>query len=315
VAPLERFWRSHVHAAEARDILRWALGVDTGGDPLPRARAAWTLGRLAAVQGDMAAASATLGEALRLFREADATRETVFALSELAWTALDRGDVDAAERDADEALSLARAEGDDRGVSSALGALASVAAERGDAALASTLARECLAIRRRLDDRLLVANALLTLGSAALADGDAEAAEASLDECLAIARQIGDSVHEAGALCCLGEARYLLGDDENARTLLLDALAAFVRMGNEPAAAECLVGLAATVTAAEPQKAKTLLAAARVGRERAGTTPLPVERRLEADVVARIGEPGIDGASALTIVAAAFLAGVDPDAI
>jgi predicted ATPase/class 3 adenylate cyclase len=316
VAPLERFWRSHAHAGDARDVLRWALDEAATDDPLLRAHATWTLGRLAAVQGDASSAAASLEQALTLFRDAGASRETVFALSELSWIALDRGELDAAERRADEALSLARAHDDDRSVSGALGALASVAAERGDSGRARTLAHECLAIRRQLGDRLLVANALLTLGSAALADGDAPEAESPLDECLTIAREIGDTLHEAGALCCLGEVRHLLGDDARAQALLLDALAAFVRMGNEPAAAECLVGLAAVAAAHDSGKAVVLLTAARRARARAGTVPLPVERRIESEVVERVGEPQpAQQAAAPSIVDAALAAGVDPDAI
>jgi len=312
IPPLERFWRAHAYVAEARETLAWALDDDEPAPPELRAPALWTLGRLASAQGDPVGASAPLEEALALYRKLGAARDVAFALSELAWIALDRGELDDALQRAQEALALADRADDDRARSSALGALALVAAERGESREARELSRRGLAIRRRLGDPLLVANAALTLGSAALADGDLDAAESALRECLAIARELGDAQHEAAALCCLGEAHVLRQDPQHALELLLESLATFVRLGNDPAAAECLVAVAAAIHERTPDRAAVLLRAAVSARERTAVAPLPVERRLEHRVRARL--PGLDGDSErpLSIVDAALLAGVDP---
>jgi predicted ATPase/class 3 adenylate cyclase len=312
IPPLERFWRAHAYVGEARAALTWALEGDQAIRPDLRAPALWTLGRLASAQGNPAAARAPLHEALSLYRELGASREIAFALSELAWITLDRGEIDDAARWASEALALADEADDDRARSSALGALALASAERGESKLARELSERGLTIRRRLGDPLLVANASLTLGSAALAESDLEAAEAALRECLTLARDLGDVQHEAAALCCLGEAAVLRGDNEGALPPLLEALAAFVRLGNDPAAGECLVAVAAATHTDEPARAASLLDAAVQARERSGFASLPVERRLERRARARLGGAAPVGARRLSIVDAALLAGVDP---
>jgi len=313
VAPLERFWRARADLVEARATLEWALAHDTAPAAL-RANAQWTLGRLVIAQGRPDEAVEPLRRALELFRADGELRSTAFALTELAWIALDRGEVAAAEAHAGEALVIADEADDDRARSSALAALASVAAEQGEAGLSRRLSEQSLAVRRALGDRLLVANGALTLGSAALADGDLVAARGALEECLALAREVGDAQHEAAAACCLGEVEILAGDPTAALPLLLEALASFVRLGNEPAAAECLVGLAAATYDHDPQAAQLLLDAAAAARERAGTTPLPVERRLERRVRARLPPPP-QPARVLSITDAALLAGADPTRI
>jgi non-specific serine/threonine protein kinase len=172
IASLERFWRAHLHVDEVRQALADALAAAPPPDLRLRAKALWTLARLAAAQGEAVAAAGPLTDALTLYRSLGAEREVSFALTELAWMSLDTGDLDLAERQAGEALENARAARDERAASSALNALAFLATERGDPGRARTLALESLQIRRRIGDRLLIADAALTAGTAALADGD-----------------------------------------------------------------------------------------------------------------------------------------------
>lgn len=310
VAPLERFWRARAELIWARETLEWALADESTPRAL-RAGAYWTLGRLVVAQGRPEDALAPLRRALELYRADGEHRRTAFALAELAWIALDRGDLAEAEEQAGEALVIAEEAEDERAESSALAALASVASERGEAALSRHLSEQSLAARRALGDRLLIANGALTLGSGALADGDLRAARSAFEECLELAREVGDAQHAAAALCCLGELEILAGAPEAGVPLLLEALATFVRLGNEPAAAECLVGLAAATPAHDASTARLLVDAADAARRRAGSVPLPVERRLERRVRRRL--PLSDGSPVeLPIVDAALLAGADP---
>ena len=312
VAPLERFWRARAHLGDARAMLEWALAGDIA-PPALRAGAQWTLGRLIMAQGRPDEAVEPLRRALDLYRADGDDRRTAFALTELAWIALDRGTPDLAEAQAGEALAIADGADDDRARSAALAALASIATERGESDLSRRLSEQSLAVRRSLGDRLLVANAALTLGSAALADGDLAAARTALDECLEVAREVGDAQHVAAAACCLGELEILADNPAAALPLLLEALGTFVRLGNEPAAAECLVAVAAA-TADDVERARLLLDAAGAARSRAGVAPLPVERRLEARVRHRL-PPETQPSSGLSIVDAALLAGADPATI
>ncbi len=311
ISSLERFWRAHLHAGEARRALADALEAAPPEEIRSRARAHWTLARLATVQGDASAAAAPLQQAFELYRILGDQREISFTLTELAWMSLDRGDLDTAERQANEALGHARAAADERAASSALNALASLAAERGHSGRARALALESLEIRRRIGDRLLIADAALTAGAAALADGDLDGAETVLGECLELARAVGDAVHEAGALCCLGESAVLRGSPDTARAPLLEALGTFTRLGNEPAAAECLVALAA---AGDGERDARLLGAAVAARARASASAVPVERDLEAIARSQLEQfsDAIDEGRALTIVEAALIAGVEP---
>lgn len=311
VSSLERFWRAHLHVDEVRRLLEAALEAAPPQDARIRARALWTLARLAAAQGEAVAAEAPLREALELYRSLGAAREVSFALTELAWMSLDTGDLDLAAAQAGEALENARAAQDERAASSALNALAFLATERGDAGEACSLSLESLEIRRRIGDRLLVADAALTAGTAALAAGDLDDADRLFRECLELARAVGDGLHEGGALCGLGEAAILRGEVEDAREPLLAALGIFAQLGNEAIAAECLVALTLTE---DGERGAQLLGAALGARERAAVTPVAIERVLETRARERFGDSAgaIRDGRMLTVVDAALLAGVEP---
>jgi len=311
VSSLERFWRAHLHVDEVRQVLAAALAAAPPEDVRLRARALWTLARLAAAQGEAVAAAGPLREALELYRALGAGREVSFALTELAWMSLDTGDLDLAERQASEALDNARTVRDERAASSALNALAFLATERAEPARARALALESLEIRRRIGDRLLIADAALTAGTAALADGDLHDAEHAFRECLELARAVGDALHQGGALCGLGEAAVLRGEPEGARALLLEALGIFAQLGNEAIAAECLVALALTE---EGERGAQRLGAALAARERAGVTAVAVERQLETEARERFERfpDAIREGRRLSVVEAALAAGVEP---
>jgi tetratricopeptide (TPR) repeat protein len=301
ISSLERFWRAHLHVDEVRRMLAAAIEEAPPEDVRMRARALWTLARLAAAQGEAVAAEGPLREALELYRALGAEREVSFALTELAWMSLDTGDLDLAEHQAGEALENAKAASDERAASSALNALAFLATERGHTGRARTLAVESLEIRRRIGDRLLVADAALTAGTAALADGDIEAGELLLHECLDLAR----------AVCGLGEAAIMRGDLADARAPLLAALGIFAQLGNEAIAAECLIALAVTE---QGERGAQLLGAALAARERAAVTAVAIERALQtrAEALFEDSDDAIRDGRLLTLVDAALLAGVEP---
>jgi predicted ATPase/class 3 adenylate cyclase len=292
VSALGRFWRAHGHVREARALLASGLAADAVVDPLTRAKALWTAGRQATVQGDLGAAVPQLEEALELFRACDAQRDVVFALAELCLLAGYRQDLEEAERLALEAVEIARGLGDPRAVSAALNSLASVAQDRGDYERVRSLFGESLTLRRSLDDPLLVASTAYNLGLAALLAGDLETATTALEESLTLARELGETVLTAGSACGLGEIALVRGDVDHAFALLAESLVLYTELGHDRVRAECLYGIGG-VAAAEGlhHEAAQLWGCADAIREELGFALVGEERQ----ILERFQDGVIDG--------------------
>jgi predicted ATPase/class 3 adenylate cyclase/Tfp pilus assembly protein PilF len=294
IAPLNRFWRAHGNAQEARGWLEQGLQAPGVADEV-RANALWTVARQAMAQSDYRNALPRIEEALELFRALGRPREVVFALSELGWIALHRGELDRAEELVAEASELARASGDDRAVAAALDAAAAAAEGRGDLARARSLSEEVLELRRVAGDRLLIANAANNVGVTALAQGDLGRAREALHESLAISRELDDAIHTAAALCGLGEVAVCDGDLTAAGELLGASLVLYEELADERGRAECLYALGAVAAASDrPADAAGLWGAAAALRSRLGADLLPSElalrERFHDAVVIGLGE-------------------------
>jgi predicted ATPase/class 3 adenylate cyclase len=288
MSALGRFWRAHGHASEARRWLSLGLGLANDVAPDVRADALWTAARQAIAQSDPGAAVPLLEEALALFRAAGRQRDVVFALSELAWIALDL-DLDRARAEAlgEEAVALARQLADPRAISGSLNVLASIVAVEGDHERAVTMNEEALALRRALGDRLLIVDSAYNLGDAAFFQGDTARARSALEEALDLAEELGERPHAAAATCLLGELALREGDLPRAGELLRASLTMYVELADDRTSAECLCALSG-VAAAEgaPEHAARLWGAADTLR---GEAPL---RLGELEIVGRFG-PGL----------------------
>ena len=247
-AALSRFWRAHGHVSEARRWLARGLAHADGVPAEVRARALWAAARQAMAQNATDDARALVEEALPLFRELGRERETVFALSELAWIALD-SDQRRAEELSEEAVARARTLGDPRAISSALNVLASVAAARGEHERAVAHNEEALALRRTLGDGLLVADSAYNLGEAALSLGDTGRARAAYEEALVLARDIGAILHAAHSLCMLGGLDLLEGDVVQADERIRESLSVYMELEDDRDCAECLLSLGGVAAA------------------------------------------------------------------
>jgi len=283
MSALGRFWRAHGHANEARRWLSLGLGLAKDVPADVRADALWTAERQAMAQNDTRAAVPLLEEALALFRTAGRQRDVVFALSELAWIALDR-DLDRAQALGEEAVALARQLADPRAVSGSLNALASIVAAGGDHERAVTMHEEALALRRALGDRLLIADSAYNLGDAAFFQGDTARAQTALEEALTLAEELSERPHAAAATCLLGELALRKGDLARAGERLRESLTMYVELADDRTSAECLCALGG-VAAAEgaPEHAARLWGAADTLR---GDAPL---REGELEIVRRFG--------------------------
>jgi predicted ATPase/class 3 adenylate cyclase len=241
---LNRFWRAHGHVGEAR---RWlARGLDSARELQPdvRADALWAAARQATGQGDFTAAVPFLEEAVTLYGELERRREQVFALSELAWIALDGGATEQAESLCERALAVADAADDGRARSGALRILSDVVATRGDIARSIELQEEALALRRGLGDPLLVSDATYHLGASLLRSGEHDRARQLLGESLRIASELGETGQRAAALFMLAELDLAEGELDRAERQVRESLGVYTQVENDRDRAECLVVLA-----------------------------------------------------------------------
>lgn len=289
---LSRFWRAHGHIREARRWLALGLGSADALRPDVRADALWTAARQATAQGEFDAAVPLLEEAVVIYQELKRSREQAFALSELAWIALDRGETQRSESLCESALAVADRAGDARARSGALRILSDVVAERGDIEQSIELQEEALALRRTLGDPLLVSDATYHLGVALFRRGDHDRARQALEESLAIARDLGEASQRAAALFMLAELDLLAGDLTRAERQVRESLQVYSEVENDRDRAECLVVLAGIAIAKGAfDDAARLLGAADALR---GGSPLdlyelPVLERYESDLKAALG--------------------------
>ncbi|HXG75962.1 MAG TPA: adenylate/guanylate cyclase domain-containing protein [Gaiellaceae bacterium] len=291
-AALSRFWRAHGHVTEARRWLGQGLAQADGVPRDVRAKALWAAARQAMAQSATSDAEALVEEALPLFEELGQEREVVFALSELAWIALDR-DPARAEALSEQAVARARGLGDSRAVSGALNVLSSVVDAGGDHTRALALNAEALALRRALGDLLLVADSAYNLGQSAFLADDLRRAREAFEESLATAQELGDTLHVAASTCMLGELSLLEGDPGRARALLAESLDIYAAVADTRTCAECLLALAlAAADSNQPDEAARLWGAAEALR--ADDALKPTERVLEARLEASL-RPALGG--------------------
>lgn len=289
---LNRFWRAHGHVGQARRWLTDGLSTERELQPDVRADASWAAARQATGQGDFDAAEPLLEDAVTLYGELGRSREQTFALSELAWIALDRGMIERAESLCDRALAIADGADDGRARSGALRILSDVVAARGDVVRSIELQEEALSLRRSLGDPLLVSDATYHLGVSLLRRGDHARARDMLGESLAIASDLGETAQRAAALFMLAELDLLAGNLEPAERQVRESLEIYAGVENDRDRAECVVVLAGIAVAKGSfETAARLLGAADALRGQAPTDlyELAAIERYDAELEAALG--------------------------
>ena len=297
ISSLERFWRGHGHVSEARRWLALGLGLAEGVAREVRADALWTAAQQATAQYDWAAAEPLLEEALALFRETERGRETVFALSDLAFVAVLQDEFERAGELSEEALVVARSLEDSRAVSAALLNLGEVRSLQDDHSSAAAHLEEALRLRRELGDPLLIANAAYNLGVMAFRAGDTVRAREVIDESLELARDLGEETNTAAALYTLAELELEEGDLERAARAIAESMAIYGQLENDLAIAGCLIVHAAIAAAkGSYEEAARLLGASDAKRGSASLDPHAhgVLARLEPQLVTALGPMGLD---------------------
>jgi predicted ATPase/DNA-binding SARP family transcriptional activator len=171
------FWSMRGNPSEGREWLARLLPrTNHWGQTTKRAQVLSTVGFLAYLQADLAAARALLAEALPIFRAMGDSKETAFVL-----------------------LWIGR-----------------VAYLQHDEPAAKTLTEECLRIYQDLKDQWGMAIAIYQLATLAVARGHYDEAEEGLMKSLAKFQELGDRHRTAYVLNALGELARLQGDYERA---------------------------------------------------------------------------------------------------
>jgi predicted ATPase/DNA-binding SARP family transcriptional activator len=188
-------WDRHGHYREGRAWLARALDLDAGVPPLVRARALDSAAGLAAIQGDLPAASAAAEESARLSREAGDAAGAARALTTSGLAAFYAGDNARAVAVLEESVRQARAAGDRGQAGFALMYLAATALARADHATAGRLCDEGEADLRAVGDPEGLAWIHICRCGTAWRTGDPQAAAAALREAM---RGFGSLDHRWG---------------------------------------------------------------------------------------------------------------------
>jgi non-specific serine/threonine protein kinase len=283
-AALWPFWHWREHRREGIEWLE--RGLAAGAEVLPRPLRARALLGLAMMywQADDSRVSATLEEALRLFRELSDLRGISHSLCWLGRYRTTHGNGAQGQALGEEAVSVARQAGDRYLIAHSLWLLGMNLQGRGELDQAAALLAESAAVSRQLGNPQLLAVTLQTWGAVArdqgewrqaaalLAEGepifrklglnwflacallqraelvsemgDQRTASALLEESLAISRDLSRGLSTARVLRHLGDAARREGDDEKACSLYEESLALARAEGTDQVIAWCLCGMA-----------------------------------------------------------------------
>jgi predicted ATPase/Tfp pilus assembly protein PilF len=222
-AALQSFWRTRGYYTEGREWCARALSA-LEARTLERAKALTTVGILANLQGDFAAALSYHKESLDIFQEFGYTRGIASALHGLGNVTSNQGDYAAARTYYEESLALQREIGDQSGIGAALHNLGNVVRNQGDYASARAYFEECLPIFREIGHRQFLSNALNNLGRMATLLGDFHRAETHYHEGLALARETGNRSGIALSLIFLGNLAHSLNDPARAQVYYEESL-------------------------------------------------------------------------------------------
>jgi tetratricopeptide (TPR) repeat protein len=165
---------------------------------------------------------------------------------------------------------------------------------------ATQLFEESLALRRELGDKRLIANSLLSLARHELNREQYERATELLEEGLTLARELRDTWQMSVALANLARVQLHEGFAEAAQALFAEALALASDRGDKRVTAECLQGVAAAASMAQPDLAAHIWGAAEALLDTTGATHSPAERaiveRFQPPLKEALGEAAFEAA-------------------
>jgi predicted ATPase len=282
---LFRFWETCEYLAEGRVSLGRLLKLKGAGEPTKaRARALFSAGVLASVQGDYAAADVLTQESVDIARLLHDHEATAVYLNALAIVARDRGDIAVAGSLFEESLVLWRKLGDQETVARALNNLANTAKLQGDYARARSLYEECLSIFRALGDRTGVAWSMNCQGDVARDQDNFESAAKLYEQGLAVFRELGDRWGIAGTLADLGSLATEERNYSAANSRFRESITIFQQLDHKRGIARLLECFACSAAAQlEAERSLRLAGVAAALRQSIGAPLAPAEQaKLEA---------------------------------
>jgi non-specific serine/threonine protein kinase len=241
---LSRFWALRGYLGEGRDWVAAALMHPGAAARTPeRARALFGAGRLAHVQGDLAAARPPLEESAAIWREQGAPQQLANAQTLLGLVLGGLGDPRAARAVLEESVALLRQGGDPWNLARALFCLGEVLANGEDFAGAARLLEESLTLFRQVGDQAFIANTVMALGEVAREQGDLAAAARLGAESLALYRAQGFTAGIASALKNLGEIAWARGSGAEAQAYYNESLRLCRELDDQEGVASALLHL------------------------------------------------------------------------
>ncbi|OHV75203.1 hypothetical protein BCD48_00225 [Pseudofrankia sp. BMG5.36] len=269
-AAMYSFLRSAGHWDQALAIHQTAVtAARLDGDRLGQARALSDLGAMQRLTDDYPAATASLTEAIGLYRDLGDGQGQAEALNQLGVMQYLTGDYLAAAATLTEALTLHRGLGHRLGLANALTDLGIVQRLTGDYLAAAATLSDALDLYRDLANRNGQATALNQIGVAQHLTGNYPAATATLTDALDLYRDLGDRHGQAMALNDLGAVQHATGDYPAATATLTDALNLYRDLGHRLGQAEALtdLGIVQRLTGDYPAATATLTDALNLYRD------------------------------------------------
>ncbi|PYE52704.1 tetratricopeptide repeat protein [Deinococcus yavapaiensis] len=275
---LGNFWSVHGHLTEGRRWLNRALRATDA--PEGRARATYTAGEMARMQGDHVEAAEHFHDCLALARSEGDRLHVAAALNALGVLAHNAARPREARAFLEQALPLWEAEQRDFGRTTPLFNLGRLHLYWGDAREAVPLLTRALTFWRSNGNLHGVGYALYALGRAAFELGDDARGAALLRESLEVREGIGDERGVIASRTALGLAEVARGDLTAARPLLSEALTRAVRLGHQRNVAETLEDFASLAVAVGAyEDAVRLSSKGQALREAIGAGLAPLDER------------------------------------
>jgi predicted ATPase/DNA-binding SARP family transcriptional activator len=292
VTALFYFWSRRGYLSEGRRWLAMALGNAESLKPTPtHAKALYSAGLLAFLQGDPASARSLAVQSIAVSRQLGDTQSCAYALTYLGLAAAHQGDLETAHSVGRESVAMFREVGDVWGLAIALHCLGWTTRMAGDHHLAPPLIEESMALFRMVGDQWGVALVLLNMGILELLRQNYPAARAAFEASLTSHQQIGDTWAVNMARDGLGEVALKQGDCRTARLQLQAALSSRRDLGDKQGIADALAGLAAVARAqGQLRSAATLSGASEALFESIGSRASSFDRANFSDIVADLSK-------------------------
>jgi predicted ATPase/tRNA A-37 threonylcarbamoyl transferase component Bud32 len=289
---LWEYWRIRGRLVEAEGWLVRAITQELSEqDQVMKAKALWSLGWIAVVQGKPQSAMQFSEEALKTFREKNDEYGVARCLGNLGQVALYKGEYERAGAVFEEALSIARRLGNSRSVAATLGNLGVIARRVGDPHKARDYWELALEIARGLQDQWMIAAALNNLGLAYQDQNDLSTAEKLWSESLAIRRRLADHEGIANGLFNLAIAAFEKGEYDVSRRQFLEALTYYYELQEAANLASAFMYLAKVSAAKEHYRnAAVLLGSAALQQELSLGPWSPREARIYRDLTSVLEE-------------------------